>query len=86
LLSMKFLKLDAYPLHLDEFGATFDEQHKFNLVPFLLQLLELQQVQQIFYISHYASTHGAFNQAEFVVVDPTNITVPKVYNQHAVFN
>lgn len=84
LLAMKFLKLEGYPLLLDELGSSFDEAHRFNLVPFLLQLIELNQHSQVFYISHFAFTHGAFNHAEFLVMDPTNVTVPREYNQHVV--
>jgi len=79
---LKFMGFDDYPLMLDEFGRTFDEQHRVNLVPFIGRLIELGQYQQIFYISHYVSTHGAFNQAEFVVLDPTNVTVPEAYNKN----
>jgi len=82
LVVMKFLKLHNMPLYLDEFGSTFDEQHRQNLIPFVNRMLELGQVEQIFFISHFNSTHGAFNQAEVCVLDPTNITVPKTYNQH----
>lgn len=84
LLVMKFLKLDHYPLYLDEFGNTFDEQHRFNLIPFINRMVETGQVNQVFYISHFNTVHGAFNQADVCVLDPTNITVPKDYNQHVV--
>lgn len=82
LLVMKFLNITDYPLYLDEFGSTFDEQHRQNLIPFLNRMLELGQVNQIFYISHFSSVHGAFNQAQICVLDPNNITVPQTYNQH----
>jgi recombinational DNA repair ATPase RecF len=82
LMVMKFLHYEDYPLYLDEFGSTFDEQHRENLIPFLARMIELDQVKQVFYISHYTTTHGAFNQAEIFVLDPTNITVPDHYNQH----
>ena len=78
----KFLHLDNYPLFIDEFGRTFDEQHRDNLIPFIARLIENGQFAQIFYISHYASTHGAFNQAEFMVLDPTNVTVPEIFNKN----
>lgn len=80
----KFLGLDDYPLFLDEFGRTFDEQHRANLIPFISRLLENGAVSHIFYISHFVSTHGAFNNAEYLVLDPTNITVPVQYNKNAV--
>lgn len=85
LILMKFLGLEDYPLPLDEFGNTFDEQHRQNLIPFLNKLVELGEVSQIFYISHFSSTHGAFNHAEVVVLDPTNITLPPVYNRTVKF-
>lgn len=80
----KFLHLEHFPLFLDEFGRTFDEQHRDNLIPFIARLIENGQHSQIFYISHYVSTHGAFNQAEFMVLDPTNVTVPEHYNKNCV--
>lgn len=80
----KFLGFDDYPMFLDEFGRTFDEQHRANLIPFISRLIENGAVSHIFYISHFVSTHGAFNNAEYLVLDPTNITVPVQYNKNAV--
>lgn len=82
LLVMKFMGLEDMPLYLDEFGSTFDEQHRQNLIPFINQMLELNQIDQVFFISHYVTTHGAFNQAEVMVLDPRNVSVPQDYNQH----
>lgn len=81
---MKFMGFDDFPLYLDEFGRTFDEQHRTNLVPFISRLIELGQFQQIFYISHDLTTYGGFNQAEVVVLDPKNVTVPEAYNKNLV--
>lgn len=78
----KFLHLEQYPLFIDEFGRTFDEQHRDNLIPFISRLIENGQFAQVFFISHFVSTHGAFNQAEYMVLDPTNITVPEQYNKN----
>jgi len=83
-LAMRFLGLENYPLHLDEFGSTFDEAHRHNLVPFLLQLVELNAFNQIFFVSHFAATHGAFNHAEYLVVDAANVTVPARYNVNVI--
>lgn len=82
LLVMKFMGLSDMPLYLDEFGSTFDEQHRQNLIPFINQMLELNQIDQVFFISHYVTTHGAFNQAEVMVLDPRNVSVPQDYNRH----
>lgn len=81
---LKFLGVEGLPLYIDEFGRTFDEQHKDNLVPFVTNLIDNGLFQQVFYISHFASTHGAFNLAEFVVIESTNIAVPDVYNENVI--
>lgn len=78
----KFLNLEDFPLFLDETGRTFDEQHRENFVPFVNRLIENGQFRQVFFISHFSSQHGAFNQAEIMVLDPTNVTVPEVYNKN----
>ncbi len=80
----KFLGMEDYPLFLDEFGRTFDEQHRANLIPFISRLIENGHYSQIFYISHFSSEHGAFNSAEYMVLDPTNITVPVQFNKNVV--
>ena len=78
-----YLGLDDYPMYLDEPATTFDEQHRFNIVAFLKEYVETRHCSQLFYISHYAQQHGAFQGAEICVLDTTNIvTMPEVYNRH----
>lgn len=79
---LKFLGVNEMPLFLDEFGRTFDEQHRDNLIPFITNLIDNGLFRQVFFISHLATTHGAFNLAEFIVIDPSNITVPDTYNEN----
>lgn len=81
---IKFMGYDGWPLYLDEFGRTFDEQHRDNTVPFIQNLIEQNEFEQIFYISHFESTYGSFNNVEYLVIDPTNITVPQCYNENVV--
>lgn len=73
-----------YPLYLDELGASFDEQHRINVMNFVKRLIDTGQYRQAFLISHYASGHGAFNNAETLVMDSKNIATPKEYNQHVI--
>lgn len=80
----KFLGLEDFPLFLDEFGRTFDEQHRANLIPFISRLIENGQHKQIFYISHEPNLHAAFSHTEYMVLDPLNITVPMTYNKNVV--
>lgn len=83
LVTMLYLGLDDYPLYLDEVGKAMDEQHRFNLVNFIKQLVETRRCSQLFMISHYAAQHGAFTAAEVCVMDSANIVVlPEVYNRH----
>lgn len=81
---MLYLGLSDFPLYLDEPGEGFDEQHRVNLMSFIKQLLETQNHPQLFMISHYASNHGAFTNADVNVLDSTNIAVPGHYNQHLI--
>lgn len=80
----KFFHLEDFPLFLDETGRTFDEQHRENFIPFVNRLIENGQFRQVFFISHFSSQHGAFTQAEIMVLDPTNVTVPEAYNKNVV--
>ncbi|MNV91375.1 hypothetical protein D3C71_1858630 [compost metagenome] len=82
LLVMFYLRLTDYPLYLDELGSTFDETHKINVMNFIKDLVESKGFSQVFMISHYASSHGAFTQAEVLVMDSSNISVPVKHNQH----
>lgn len=82
LLVMKFLKLEDFPLYFDEFGITFDEEHRTNLNLLITNMVEVGQTPQVFYISHYLQEHSSLTNAEVCVIDPNNITVPKAYNQH----
>ncbi|MFB6316894.1 hypothetical protein, partial [Escherichia coli] len=71
-----------YPLYLDETGENFDETHKINVMNFIKDLVESKGFSQVFMVSHYASSHGAFTQAEILVMDPTNSSGPVKSNQH----
>lgn len=83
---MLYLDLNDYPLFMDEPGEGFDEQHRVRLMDFVKQLMDSGRHSQLFMISHYASNHGGFNNAEILVLDGSNITLPGRYNQHVVMN
>ncbi|WP_233874942.1 hypothetical protein [Paraburkholderia adhaesiva] len=80
--AMMYLHLDDGPLLLDEFGAVFDAEHRNNMVKAVKQLTETRPFSQLFMISHYAATYGAFSNVQTCVLDERNIAVPKVYNTH----
>lgn len=80
------LGLDKGPLALDEFGKTFDDAHRESAIHVVQQLMEQLSYSQLFMISHYQATYGAFYNAQITVVDKRNITVPagRKYNQHTI--
>lgn len=82
LISMMYLGLQDYPVYLDEMGRTFDESHRTNAMHFIKRLIDSNDHSQLFMISHFAVFHGSFTNAEIIVLDQTNIVVPKEYNQH----
>lgn len=82
LVAMLYKRLDQFPLFLDELGHFFDETHKANVMGFVKDLVETKGFSQVFMISHYAVSHGSFTNAEVLVMDPSNVTVPARYNQH----
>lgn len=86
LVTMVYLGLDEYPVYLDEFSRSFDEQHRLNAMYFIKQLINTTNYTQLFLISHYASQFGGFTNSEIMVLDPTNITVPTSYNNNVKFN
>ena len=82
LVAMLYKRLDQFPLFLDELGHFFDETHKANVMLFVKDLVETKGFSQVFMISHYAVSHGSFTNAEVLVMDPSNVTLPARYNQH----
>lgn len=84
LVVMCYLDMLDWPLYLDELGASFDEEHRYRILTYVKQLLISQQCSQVFYISHYASSHAAMSTADITVLDSSNVTVPRVINQNVI--
>ena len=80
--AMKYLGLGEAPLLLDEFGASFDLEHRTAASGCIKNLMDTQHFSQLYMISHYESGYGSFTNAQTCVLDSRNITVPSVYNQH----
>lgn len=84
LMAYKALKLKDYPLFLDEFGKTFDEQHRFNLTEYIKMLVTAGDNPYVFFISHYYGQHGGLTNNETLVLDEANVTVPMEYNTNVI--
>ena len=71
--AMSFLKLEDYPLYLDEFGSTFDPTHKPLAINMIKELMEQEAFSQMFFISHYSECHEVFSNAEVCLLCDKNI-------------
>lgn len=85
LMVLMYLDLGEVPLFLDELGASFDEQHRINVMSFVKQLVDSHRYSQVFLISHYASNYAAMSGAQIMVLDSTNVAIPQHHNEHVVF-
>lgn len=79
-----YLDLLDYPLYVDELGASFDEAHRPLINQFISRLMESNRYSQVFMISHYVAGYGSFVDAEYLVLDGRNISVPSVHNTQVV--
>lgn len=82
LIAMQYLNLKDAPLILDEWGASFDKEHRVSASLLIKSLIEQQTFSQMFIISHYLEQYGGLSNAEICVLNPNNIVVPKAYNRH----
>lgn len=81
----KFLKLQHYPLYLDELGRDFDPVHRHNLIPAIKDLIDDDTYSQVFMISHYEDGQSSFKNSEIVVLHDSHLTITADYNQHVRF-
>lgn len=84
LTAMVYHNLQSYPLWLDELGKYFDEKHRSNLMMFLKGVVDDRTITQVFLTSHSATQYITMNQAQACVLNPANIVVPDVHNEHVV--
>jgi len=82
LIAMLYLKIEHYPLLLDEVGASFHELHRNALFGYIKLLVEAHRVSQVFVVSHFAQTHGSLIHAELNVIDPTGVMITSDCNKH----
>lgn len=79
------MQLTDYPLHLDEFGASFDEVHRYNMLPVIKDLVDDNHFSQVFIISHQLDGQTAFPNSQTIIMDTRNIKFPHPYNLHVEF-
>jgi len=77
LVSMHYLKMDDYPIYLDEFASSFDIEHKRKSLGLLKDLRNTYP--QMFVISHYENIISL--DADVVVLDEDNINLT-IFNEY----
>lgn len=86
LLVMQHLGLQDYPLYMDEVGGNFDHHHRDRLYQYVKRLVESNQVQQVFIISHISTSHDALSNADKNVLDRDATMVDNTVNQYLQLN
>lgn len=82
--AMRYLKMDRWPLILDEFGSSLDIKHREQAIQTIKRILSSAAFNQVFMVSHYPDVYGALDNPEILVTCPNNIVIPDCpYNQHA---
>ena len=76
--AMRYLHLQHSAVFLDEFGHSFDVEHRSAAMYMVKQFLEQHSFSQVFMISHDLVQYGALTNAEVCVLNDLNITVPKM--------
>ena len=82
LIAMLYLRIEHYPLLLDEVGASFHELNRNTLFNYIKLLVECRRVSQVFVVSHFAQTHGSLTHADVNIIDPTGIMVTPTANRN----
>ena len=83
LVAILYLGFSDYPLYLDEMGRHQDETHLSNVMNYVKMLMEANRHTQLFMISHFAVGHGGFTNADVLVLNGSNISIPLKHNEHA---
>lgn len=82
--AMRHLGLGDSALILDEFGASFDIEHREQATHVIKSLMDTMDFSQLFMISHYEAAYGSFTNAQICVLDTRGVNIPSEYNQHVI--
>ena len=83
----QYLGLSHAPLYLDEFGASFDKEHRQAVAEMMHGLTTTSTFSQIFIISHYEEMYGSFKNTDITVFhDPKfESTADSAFNKVTTF-
>lgn len=82
LLLINYLGLEDYPLYIDELTPNLDEAHRINIMAYVRDFVESGKCSQMFMISHYVEGNNVFPQADFTIINDSNLlNKPMTYNK-----
>lgn len=86
-IAAQYLGLGHSPLYLDEFGASFDKEHRQAVSEMMHSLSSTSSFSQVYIISHYEEMYGSFKNTDITVFhDPLLETMTdSAFNKVAVF-
>lgn len=78
----KYMGLDGYPLILDEFGRTFDSQHRITAYQELERSIS-ENFSQVYMVSHFESMYGRFGNADVSILGTAGVDMDTIdkYNE-----
>ena len=74
---MKYMKLQDFPLYLDEFGSTFDKAHRTAAYNIIDKVMSSDFI-QIFSVCHYSDIYSSIINAEFNVLNSDNTDLGEI--------
>lgn len=83
-----YLHLDDAPLYLDEFGSSFDKEHRQAVSDMMHTLTHTSNFSQIYIISHYEEMYGSFKNTDITAFyDPQIESInDSTFNKVATFS
>lgn len=84
IVAMECLKLNTYPLQLDEFGSSFDHKHRNVAFQVVTGLTNSTDIPQIFMVSHAEQSYSSLRNCDITVLHSDNISIPEgvILNEH----
>jgi hypothetical protein len=62
----KLLKLEGYPISLDEFGVKMDNTHRNRIASLIFQMLNSSMYSQIFLVTHLDTSYSEFDNTQLI--------------------
>lgn len=81
LIARRYLKVEHFPLFMDEVGSSFFEDNRVKLYNYLKLLVDTGRIHQAFVVSHIANSHAVLHRVDTNVLDPTGIMITEGTNR-----